>query len=216
MQYAVQHGLVKASDEDVDRQLANLRSQNEEQEWDMVQRRAEKALEHSKEIQEVEKRTRNDSQAKSGRRWIAPSEYNAFVNGIFEAIRLEKEKLEHNEDPGPFYQMLKYEPSASDGGFFAVNKYWWRDMCRILFGLNGHIGDQMREAELSVYDGEPFATVTGRKKIEDSRKTPDYAVIGTYWREKIKDVVNLTKKQNEEQLKFLFSQADLDYYVKNL
>ena len=47
VQYAVKHGLVKASDEDVDNYLVKFKSQNEEQDWDIAQRRAEKALEHS-------------------------------------------------------------------------------------------------------------------------------------------------------------------------
>ena len=144
VQYAVKHGLLKASNEDVDNYLVKFKSQNEEQDWDIAQRRAEKALEHSN--QEKERKNKIDAQTKSGRKWILPNEYNDFVSGIHEAIRLEEEKIEHNEAPGPFYQMLKYKPCTSDGGFFAVNKIWWRDMCRILFGLPGPIGEKMREA----------------------------------------------------------------------
>ena len=216
VQYAVKHGLVKASDEDVDNYLVKFKSQNEEQDWDIAQRRAEKALEHSKQEKEKERKNRIDTQTKTGRKWILPKEYNAFMSGIHEAIRLEEDRIEHNEDPGPFYQMLKYIPCASDGGLFAVNKLWWRDMCRILFGLDGPIGDKMREAELSVYNGEPFAAVTGRKKIKNSKKHPDYSVIGAYWRDKIKDETTSIKKENTEQLKFLFSQADMNYYVNHL
>ena len=215
VQYAVKHGLVKATNEDVDNQLRQLRSENEEQEWEIAQKRAEKALEHTKEAQKKDLKNMHDSQIKTGnRRWILFSEYNAFVDGIFEAIRLEELLIDQGKGPGPFYQMLKYKPGAEDGGFFAVNKYWWKDMCRILFGLEGPKGDEMRQADLTVYDGVPFASVSGRIKLKESKRIQEYVVIGAYWRDKIKDVMNLTKKQNSDQLKFLFNQADLDYYLK--
>ena len=205
---------MKATAEEVDNQLSELRSSNEEQEWDIEQRSANKALEYSQEVQKRDLKNMHDSQTKTGgRKWILASEYNAFVGGIFEAIRLEEEAMEKGEKPGPFNQMLKYKPGARDGGFFAVNKFWWKDMCRILFGLEGQKGDEMRQAELSVYDGVPFANVSGRIKIKESKRKQEYAIVGAYWRDKIREDINLKKKQNTEQLKFLFNQADFNYNV---
>ena len=61
VQYAVKHGLVKATNEDVDNQLRQLRSENEEQEWEIAQKRAEKALEHTKEAQKKDLKNMHDS-----------------------------------------------------------------------------------------------------------------------------------------------------------
>merc|ERR1712240_414585 len=101
---------------------------------------------------EREQQSRYNAQSKGGRRWILQSEYDAFMTGIYEAIRQE----ESGSGNSPFYQLLKYKPDTENAGFFPPISYWCKDMCRVLFGLTGPEGDEMRKADLSVYDGVPF------------------------------------------------------------
>ena len=95
--------------------------------------------------------------------WILPAEYDCFVEGIEEAIRVEERKCRDGEDPGPFVQLLNYKPGRKEAGVFPSTGVWCKDMFRVLYGLKGKKGEEMRQAELSVYDGVPFS-FSGRKK----------------------------------------------------
>ena len=89
-------------------------------------------------------------------------------------------------------------------------------MYRVLFGLKGAKGDEMRRAELSVYDGIPFS-LSGRKKIKavnersgSSVKDGD-VVIANYWREKIKNEAKSRIKGRWLPLRFIFTEKDMEY-----
>ena len=151
-----------------------------------------------------------------------PAEYEAFIEGIEEAIRIEENKSKVGDTPGPFSQLLKYKPGTEGAGVFANSGLWFFDMYRVLYGLKGKKGDEMRQAELSVYDGVPFS-YSGRKKIEamkekngPSTKDGDL-VIANYWREKIRKEAKNRSKGKWLPLRFIFSEIDMEYqkeYIK--
>ena len=143
-------------------------------------------------------------------------EYDCFIEGIEEAIRIEENKTKFGETPGPFSQLLKYKPGRDGAGVFAPAGIWFFDMYRVLFGLKGKKGDEMRQAELSVYDGIPFS-LSGRKKIKavneksgSSVKNGD-VVIANYWREKIKNEAKNRVKGRWLPLRFIFTEKDMEY-----
>ena len=149
--------------------LATLKANAVNDEWELSQKRTDKALQYSKELLEKEQQSINDSQIKTGRKMILTNEYNCFMNGIIEAINCEEHIKNIGAEACPYSQMLKYRPGEVNAGCFPPNSIWWKDMCRVLFGLVGPIGDEMRKADISVYDGVAFAEVTGRKKIKEKR-----------------------------------------------
>ena len=90
----------------------------------------------------------------------------------------------------------------------------------IMFGLNGEIGDSMREADLSVYHGVPFAKTTGRKRVSKVCSNmgnisikEKYFIIASYWRDKIRDESKSIVKKKLKPLRFIFNKADLEYYA---
>ena len=216
VQYAMQHSLVKASADSVDEYCENLRKAASNQEWELSQKRTDKSLEYSQQMIEKRKQSLKDSKQKGGRFWILPAEYDCFIEGIEEAIRIEENKTKFGETPGPFSQLLKYKPGRDGAGVFAPAGIWFFDMYRVLFGLKGKKGDEMRQAELSVYDGIPFS-LSGRKKIKavneksgSSVKNGD-VVIANYWREKIKNEAKNRVKGRWLPLRFIFTEKDMEY-----
>ena len=170
------------------------------------------ALQYSKELMEKEQQSINDSQAKTGRKMILANEYTSFMNAIIEAINFEEDIKNNLSETGPHSQLLKYRPGEVNAGCFPPNSVWWKDMCRVLFGLVGPIGDEMRKADLSVYDGVAFAEVTGRKKINEKPNKCEYIVSANYWRDKIIEENKAIKRKNVDQIRFIFNKSDLDYF----
>ena len=216
VQYAMQHSLVKASSDSVDEYCEKLRKDAANQEWELSQKRADKSLEYSQQIIEKRRQSLKDAKQKGGRNWILPAEYEAFIEGIEEAIRIEENKSKVGDTPGPFSQLLKYKPGTEGAGVFANSGLWFFDMYRVLYGLKGKKGDEMRQAELSVYDGVPFS-MSGRKKIKalleksGSLMKEGDLVISNYWREKIKNEAKNRIKGKWLPLRFIFTEKDIEY-----
>ena len=138
------------------------------EEWELAQQRSDKALEYHQLILEQRKKGLQNARQKGNRYWILPNEYDAFICGIEEAIRKEELRQEQGMEPGPFYNLLNYKPGKEDAGTFPPTHVWQVDMYRVLYGLVGEKGEEMRKAELSVYNGVPFSKgYTGRKKITE-------------------------------------------------
>ena len=161
---------------------------------------------------EREQQSKYNVQSKGGRKWILPSEYDAFMTGVLEAMRQEESGIGN----GPFNQLLKYKPCTDNAGFFPPVSYWFKDMCRILFGLAGPEGDEMRKADLSVYDGVPFGKISGRKRIMENPGREEYLVVAAYWKDKIREENKSITKENADQLRFLFNKNDFLYYNSKL
>ena len=216
-QYAVQNGLVKASDEQINSYLTSLKKKGADDQWQLTQQRSDKMILYYKELKEKEEKSKENAKTKQGRTWILPQEYRDFIEGIMHVIEEETEKDKYNE-AGPYKQILRYVPDAHNGGFFPPNSTWYKDMCRVLFGLRGQVGDSMREADLSVYHGVPFAKTTGRKRVSRIRSsmgniTPKekYFIISAYWRDKIHDESKSIAKKRIKPLRFVFNKTELDY-----
>ena len=211
VKYASQNGLVKASDEQISEYCSKLKDQSSDVEWELNQRRTEKALEYATELKRSEEKSLNDAKHKQGNRWILPNEYNSFIEGIMTAIYDEVLRKEGEQDSGSFHQLMKYQPSFPEGGFFPPLNVWWRDMCRVLFGLEGEVGDKMRKADLSVYDGIPFGSMSGRKKIQCSKRN-EYICVGNYWRLKIREETKTAFKKKSGILRFVFSAEEAKFH----
>ena len=89
IQYALKHGLIKADMETVDKHCLELRKRAQNEEWELNQKRTEKALEYGQGITKKRKQGLNEARQKGGRNWILPQEYDAFLEGIDEAIKNE-------------------------------------------------------------------------------------------------------------------------------
>ena len=222
IQYAMQNSLVKASSDSVDEYCQGLKKDAANQEWELSQKRTDKSLEYSQQIIEKRKQGLRDAKQKGARNWILPAEYDSFVEGIEEAIQMEERKNKNGETPGPFSQLLKYKIGTEGAGVFPPAGIWFFDMYRVLYGLKGKKGDEMRRAELSVYDGVPFS-YSGRKKIKamnakSGAATKDgHSVIANYWREKIRREATNRIKGRWLPLRFIFSETDMEYqkeYIK--
>ena len=217
IQYAMKHSLVKANEDFVDKYCENLKKDAANQEWELSQKRTDKSLEYSQYIMEKRKQSLKDAKQKSGRNWILPAEYESFVEGIEEAIRIEETKLKLGEEAGPLSQLLKYKPGAEGAGVFPPISIWFLDMYRVLYSLRGKIGDDMRQAELTVYDGVPFS-LSGRKKIQalsekgGSPVKDRDMIVANYWRDKIKTETRNRVKGKWLPLRFIFSEKDAEYY----
>ena len=218
IQYALKHGLIKADTESVDNHCSTLRKNAENEEWELTQKRTDKALEIGQEMIRKRKQGLNDARQKGGRNWILPQEYEDFVEGVEEAIQMEESREKSNQKPGPFCNLLKYKPGAKGAGIFPPLGIWKIDMYRVLYGLAGEKGDAMRKAELSVYDGVPFSTgLTGRKKIAEtlekvkSSKDQD-TVVASYWIEKIKAEARQLFCGKWLPLRFIFTEKELQYH----
>ena len=217
VQYAMQNSLVKANEDSVDEYCEQLKKDACNMEWELSQKRTDKSLEYSQFIIEKRKQSLKDAKQKGGRQWILPSEYDSFIEGIEEATRIEEAKSKAGETEGPFSQLLKYKPGTEGAGSFPPTGIWFLDMYRVLYGLKGKKGDDMRQAELSVYDGVPFS-LSGRKKIEVSmEKSGSTAkdgdtIVANYWREKIKVEARTRVKGNWLPLRYIFSEKDMEYH----
>ena len=218
VEYAKQHQLIQADKNNIDKYGDTLRDKYSDEEWNLSQRRLDKALEVKRQNLLRRKKKLETVKVKTDKNFILPTEYASFLNGIDEAINQARFQ-ELLGKSGNFSQLLKYLPESKEGGYFPPNKVWSRDFCRILFGLDGPKGDDMRAADLSVYDGIAFSKLTGRFKIEAARvkckgNFNPYMIVSQYWREKIRDDVRLIKKGNRSQIKFLFNDNDYQYYNK--
>ena len=223
IQYALKHGLVKASVDAVDDYCTLLRKSAMNEEWELAQKRSDKALEYHQLILEQRKKGLQNARQKGNRYWILPNEYDAFIFGIEEAIRKEELRQEQGMEPGPFYNLLNYKPDKEDAGTFPPTHVWQVDMYRVLYGLVGEKGEKMRKAELSVYNGVPFSKgYTGRKKITEqlqnvsnkkghTKQGADW-VVAEYWRDKIRREALQISTRKWNDLRFIFTPADLDYY----
>ena len=217
IKYAVAHGLVKASDEDVDKQLGKIRDNGLNEEWELSQRRNDRAHEFSQQVLQKTKERHSEVQQKGGRTWVLQREYDDFIAGIMKAISLEEERLQKGEEAGPFSRLLKYKPGAEEAGVFPPNSVWWKDMCRVLFGLQGPEGDAMRKADLTVYNGIPFSAMSGRKKIKQMRDKAkgsfeEYMAVGKIWRDRIREESSKATKGKWNELRFVFNASDLAYF----
>ena len=219
IQYAMKHGLIKADEASVDRYCNNLRECANNEEWELSKKRTDKALEYSQEILKKRKQSLNDARQKGGRSWILPHEYDAFIEGIEEAIILEERKREAGQKSGPFCNLLNYKPDNKTAGIFPPTEVWQLDMYRVLYGLTGEKGDAMRKAELSVYNGVPFSEgLNGRKKIAKAiendirkkQKDPN-VIVANYWREKVKAEARQRFGGKWLPLRFIFTEKELQY-----
>ena len=220
IQYALKLGLIKADTESVDKYCQELRTMAKQEEHDLSEKRASKILEYGQELLKKRKESLSDARQKGGRNWILPKEYDSFIEGIEEAIRME-EARKHN-GPGPFANLLNYKAGTEGAGIFPPIDIWQIDMYRVLYGLGGEKGDLMRAAELSVYDGIPFSEgLSGRKKIAQTQKQekencrknvsgPD-VIVAHYWREKIKREARQLYEGKWLPLRFVFTRKELDY-----
>ena len=166
-----------------------------------------------------------NARQKGDRNWILPKEFDDFLAGIKEAIKREKQLLSDHKNPGPFRNILKYEPGQKEAGLFPPTKVWQVDMFRVLYGLDGEIGEMMRKSELSVYNGVPFSSgFNGRKKLvnelsaSDKRrgpveKTKDW-IVANYWREKIRRQTSKMYAGKWAQLEFVFNADEFNYHQK--
>ena len=227
IQYAMKHGLIKAETEFVDSYCITLQDKAKDEESKLAQKRTEKALEYSQEIISKRKQSLNDARQKGGRNWILPHEYDAFIEGIEEAIMIEERKKNCRQKPGPFCNLLKYKPGQLEAGIFPPNEIWQLDMFRVLYGLTGQKGDTMRKVELSVYDGVPFSEgQCGRKKIavgldqetNKTRKGINTAdeIVSKYWRDKIRSEARQLFAGKWLPLRFIFTEKELTYNQKIL
>lgn len=227
IQYAMKHGLIKAEEESVDSYCITLHEKAKDEEWELAQKRAGKALEYSQEVVNKRKKSLNDARQKGGRNWILPHEYDAFIEGIEEAILIEERKKKAGQKPGPFSNLLNYKPGQEGAGTFPPNEIWQLDMFRVLFGLTGEKGDAMRKVELSVYDGVPFSEgQCGRKKIalslvqDTNQKTKSIndsdAIVAKYWRNKIRAEARQLFAGKWLPLRFIFTEKELTYNQKML
>ena len=218
IQYAMKNGLIKAKSDAVDEYCNSLRKDAANDEWELTQKRTDKALEYSHNLIQKRKQSINDAKQKGGRNWILPAEYDSFIEGIEEAIKMEENKSKNGLKSGPFVQLLEYRPEAEGAGAFPPPGIWFYDLYRVLYGLTGTKGDEMRKAELSVYDGVPFSTgLSGRKKIKALKEKSDPSkqdadmIVANYWRDKIKDEAKHRVKGKWLPLRFIFTEKDFDY-----
>ena len=216
IQYALKQGLLKAGIESVDKYCGELRTTAKADEFDLAQKRAEKSFEYEQQVLKKRKEGLFQSRQKGGRNWILPKEYEAFMEGIEEAIRMEEERKKNGRKSGPFSNLLNYKPGAEGAGIFPTTDIWQKDMYRVLFGLGGEKGEAMREAELSVYDGVPFSEgLSGRRKIakvleSPKKRTPD-EIVADYWREKIKAEARQRCIGKWLPLRFVFTEKEYEY-----
>ena len=213
IEYAKKNHLIRAEDKDVDEYAESLRSKSEEEQWELMQRRQEKAIEVKRQAILKKKQKQDAIKEKGTKHLILPSEFNCLQEAFDDAVNKEL-FFKVQGIKGPFSQLIKYLPS--EGGIFPPNQVWCKDFLRLLFGLQGEKGDNLRKADLSVYDGEPFGKYSGRKKIEDSKikgkVLNPYLIVSQYWRVKILQDTRSTIKGKWNQIKFAFNNNDLVYF----
>ena len=86
---------------------------------------------------EKKKKGLNESRQKGGRNWILPQEYDAFIEGVEEAILMEERRKMTGQNPGPFSNVLNYKPGTKGSGTFPPLSIWQIDMYRVMYGLSG-------------------------------------------------------------------------------
>ena len=101
IQYAMKLGLIKADNKSVDEYCNKLRKTAANAVWELNQKRTDKALDYSQEILKKRRDGLNNAKQKGGRNWILPHEYDAFIEGIEEAIRREETIVREGKTPGP-------------------------------------------------------------------------------------------------------------------
>ena len=214
IQYAKEHNLVRAKDGDLDKYLLELKTNAKTEALGINKKREISNVEYQEEIEAKQKEKIKKVKVKTGRNWLLRSEYDDFMEGFRTAMKLEDQKKESGENPGPFHQLLKYRPGHDGAGCFPSKSFFYRDFMRVLFGLEGEEGDKMRQAELSVYNGVPFLENCGRKKIEEFKKPNEcsYKVVSGYWYDRIKEESKALTKGKSFPLEFIFSKKDFDYY----
>ena len=130
---------------------------------------------------------------------------------------MEERRKSNNQSLGPLRNILNYKPGAEDAGIFPPLGIWKLDMYRILYGLAGAKGDAMRKADLSVYDGVPFAEgFTGRKKVADTiangkSHKDEETIVASYWLEKIKQEARQIYHGKWLPLRYIFTEKELQY-----
>ena len=216
IQYAMKNNLVKANTEAVDDYCKKLRESAKETESELSQKRMDKAIEFDIFISSKRDKGLNDAKQKGGRNWILPNEYNSFIKGIEEAISSEEERRRLGLSSGPFSNLLNYKIGEKDAGVFPPLSIWKADMYRVLYGLDGNIGDEMRRAELTVYDGVPFSTgLSGRKKIiansQGKGSMDKDTIVAKYWHEKIKSDSRQKFEGKWDPLRFIFTEQQFEY-----
>ena len=214
IEYAKENNLIRAEKGDVDRYAEYLKSQSMDDQWELNQRRIDKAMEVKRHALLQKKKKQDTIKEKGSRHLILPIEYETFKTAFDEAVNQERFYKAQGKK-GPFAQLLRYLPE--EGGIFPPNSVWCKDYCRLLFGLDGEKGESFRKADLSVYDGEPFGKFSGRKKIEDARAKSKsnfnpYTIASQYWREKIRYDTRSTVSGHWNQIKFAFSNNDIKYF----
>lgn len=193
-----------------------------EDESNLAQKRAGKSFEYEQQMLKKRKEGLAEARKKGGRNWILPKEYDAFIEGIEEAIRMEEERGKNGRKKGPFSNLLNYKPGTEGAGIFPTTDIWKIDMYRVLYGLAGEKGEAMRAAELTVYDGVPFSEgLSGRKKIakifkQELEKSQTNAggpdtIVAEYWREKIKAEARQLYNGKWLPLRFVFTKKELEY-----
>ena len=220
IQYATQNNLIRAKPEAVDNYCIKLRESAKNAESELSQKRIDKAMEYEQLMFSSRQKGLDDTRTKGGRNWILPHEYNAFIEGVEEAISLEEKRRIEGMSPGPFSNMLNYKKGEEGCGIFPPLSTWKPDMYRVLFGLDGCKGEAMRRADLTVYDGVPFSTgLSGRKKIAEciskgKGNTDEETIVAKYWHDKIRNEARQLFQGKWNPLRFAFTEQELDYNEK--
>ena len=221
IQYALSNGLIKADTEAVKKYGENLNEQGKNNLDNLSEKRILRNMQYEDELSIKQNDSLDKAKEKSGRNWILPKEYNAFIKGIEEAISAEQCKKDSGQASGPFSNLLNYKPIEEGCGLFPPLHVWKVDMYRVLFGLDGPIGESMRLADLTVYDGVPLSEgLSGRKKIASSlkqslKKNIDAStIVAAYWREKIR--AETCQRYNGKWLpmRFIFTPKEFEYHKK--
>ena len=223
IKYALDNGLLKPDSDTLCRYSDEMKDLCKNEQETLFERRLLKNIEYAKEHLEKQKKSILEAEERGGRSWIFKRDYNDFMNGIEEAIRLEEQKVSMGAEKGPFSNLLNYKPGTDGAGSFPPSHIWKIDMYRVLFGLDGEIGDAMRLANLSVYDGVPFSKgLTGRKKIAKVKDQTsknikdDETIIAEYWRDKIRSEARQIYEGKWEPIRFIFTEKELHYHFKHL
>ena len=189
----------------------------------LFERRLLKNIEYEKEQIEKQKQSILEAEERGGRSWILKRDYKNFIDGIEEAIRLEEQNIDMGSKNRPFLNLLNYKPGTDGAGNFPPTHIWKIDMYRVLFGLDGQIGDAMRAADLSVYHGVPFSKgLNGRKKIAKQKEQTsknvkdDETIVAEYWRDKIRAEARQKYEGKWEPMRLIFTENELQYHCKLL
>ena len=84
VEYAVEHNLVRAEKNDIDKYGDMLRNKSDE-EWELTQRRLDKALEVKRQNLLRRKKKRETVKVKTDKTFILPTEFTSILKGFDEA-----------------------------------------------------------------------------------------------------------------------------------